>query len=144
MGGLAASMPVYTRFAVLATFANLGLPRWCGFVGEFLVLTGAFQAARPGSAVLAATGGRTTAIYTLAVLACAGVVLSAAYNLWMVQRVFLGPPRPEHGVLPDLTRREAAVLTPLAALCVLLGVLPSVFVLAFTDRTVAALMQVWR
>jgi NADH-quinone oxidoreductase subunit M len=109
-----------------------------------MVLMGTFEAARPGSAVLSSGAGSAATVLTLAVLACVGVVLSAGYNLWMLQRVFLGKPRPEHGDLPEVTRREVAVLTPLAAMCVLLGVLPAVFVFAFTDRTVAALMQILR
>ena len=144
MGGLAGSMPVYTCFSTVALFASLGLPGLCGFVGEFLVILGSFQAARDGSAVLAVDPSRRPAVYAVAVLACVGVVLAAAYTLWALQRVYLGKSRPEHGRLPEVSRREVAVLAPLAAMCVLLGVLPTVFVFAFTDRTVAALMRAFR
>src|SRR5207253_3534554 len=48
-GGLATNMPIYTGFSTVAMFANLGLPATCGFVGEFMVLAGAFQAAKPGT-----------------------------------------------------------------------------------------------
>jgi NADH-quinone oxidoreductase subunit M len=141
MGGLATSMPVYTGFATVAVFANLGLPGLCGFVGEFMVLLGSFQSARAGSAVLSA-GGQPTTVYLLAGLACAGVVLSAAYNLWAMQKVFLGKARVEYGRLPEVTTQEVTVLTPLAIFCVLLGVMPAVFVFVFTDRTVDALIKV--
>ncbi|HEX8914126.1 MAG TPA: NADH-quinone oxidoreductase subunit M [Humisphaera sp.] len=143
MGGLAGAMPVFAGFSTVAIFANLGLPGLCGFVGEFMVLLGSFQAARAGSPVLAA-GGSVTAVYVLSALACLGVILSAGYNLWAMQRVFLGKPRPEHGELPEVTARERTVLTPLAIMCVLLGILPAVFVFAFTDRTIAALAQAFR
>ena len=73
-----------------------------------------------------------------------GVLLSAGYMLWAMQRVFLGKPRPEQATLAEVTQREAIVLTPLAAMCVLLGILPAVFVFAFTNGTVEALMKVLR
>ena len=144
MGGLAASMPLYAGFATLAAFANLGLPALCGFVGEFMVLLGTFQAARAGSTVLSGGVGGPVAVYVLAGLACVGVILAAGYMLLAVQRVFLGAPRGEHGPLTDITHREITVLTPMAVMCVLLGVLPAVFVFAFTDQTVAALTKLWR
>jgi NADH-quinone oxidoreductase subunit M len=144
MGGLAAAMPIYAGLSTVALFASLGLPGLCGFVGEFLVILGSFQAARDGSAVLSTYPAARPAVYAVAVLACAGVVLAAGYTLWAVQRVFLGKRRPEHGRLPEVGRREVVVLLPLATLCVLLGVLPTPFVFAFTDRTVAALMQAFR
>ncbi|QOV89658.1 complex I subunit 4 family protein [Humisphaera borealis] len=143
MGGLAGTMPIYAGFSTVAAFANLGLPGLCGFVGEFMVLLGSFQAARGGSIIMVG-GASATAVYVLSIAAAFGVVLAAAYMLWTIQRVFLGRVRPEHSKLPEITGREAAVLTPLAAMCVLLGVLPAFFVLVFTDRSVAVLIDILR
>src|SRR5690606_11924327 len=109
-GGLATTMPVYTGFSAVAFFANLGLPGLCGFVGEVLVLLGAFQAARSDSILIMGGYASTTAIYVLAVLACSGVVLSAAYMLWALQRVYLGPERSEYKGLPEVDSREITVL----------------------------------
>ncbi|HLL89140.1 MAG TPA: NADH-quinone oxidoreductase subunit M, partial [Tepidisphaeraceae bacterium] len=143
-GGIATTMPVYTGFSTLACFANLGLPGLCGFVGEFLVLVGSFQAARAGGSILLDGGYATRGqVLTLAVLACFGVVLTAGYMLWAVQRVFFGPEKPEYKGFPDVNARELAILTPLAALAILLGVLPGVFVFAYTETTVAALMRLF-
>ena len=72
------------------------------------------------------------------------MVLTAGYMLWTIQRVFLGPERPEYLGFAEVDRREVAVLTPLTVMAVLLGVLPAVFVFAFTDRTVAAMFKLFR
>jgi NADH-quinone oxidoreductase subunit M len=141
MGGLAGTMPIYAGFSTVALFANLGLPGLCGFIGEFMVLLGSFQAAAAGSPVMQ-SGGSAAAVYTLSIIACFGVVLAAGYTLWALQRVFLGKSRPEQGTLAEVTQREAIVLSPLAAMCVLLGILPAVFVFTFTNGTVEALMKV--
>ncbi|HWE96713.1 MAG TPA: NADH-quinone oxidoreductase subunit M [Tepidisphaeraceae bacterium] len=139
LGGLASTMPIYATFSTVACFANLGLPALCGFVGEFLVIAGVFQAARAGSVLKA--GGHATSgqIYTLAVVACVGVILTAAYMLWTLQRIFFGPTRPEHEAMPEVDQREIFVLAPLAAMAVLLGILPTVFFFTFTRTTVDAL-----
>src|SRR3954471_8967257 len=141
-GGLATTMPVYTGFANVAFFANLGLPGLCGFVGEVLVLLGAFQAARSGSILLTYTNGAAYPyIMTLAVIACCGVVLTAGYMLWTVQRVFFGPERSEYKSFPEVDQRELTVLTPLAIMAVLLGILPTAFFFAYTGTTVAAMFK---
>ncbi len=142
-GGLATTMPVYTGFSTVAMFANLGLPGLCGFVGEILVLLGSFQAARSGSLLMQQDPSRYTAIMTLAVIACFGVVITAAYMLWTIQRVFFGPEKPEYKAFPDVDGREVAVLTPLTVMAILLGVLPTMFFFVFTDRTVAALFKLF-
>jgi NADH-quinone oxidoreductase subunit M len=142
-GGLASSMPVYAGFSTVAFFANLGLPGLCGFVGEVLVLLGSFQAARPDSALVAGGYASPTAVYVLAVLACSGIVLAAAYSLYALQRIFLGPERPEYKTLPEVTPREIAVLTPLTVMAVLLGILPTVFFFTLTNQTVSALLKLF-
>jgi len=142
-GGLATTMPIYAGFSALAFFANLGLPGLCGFVGEVMVLLGTFEATRGDSILM--HGGYATAgqIYPLAIIACFGAVLTAGYLLWALQRVYFGPVKPEYEGFPDVNAREIAVLTPLAVMCVLLGVLPTVFVFVFTSPAVAALLRLF-
>ena len=142
MGGLATTMPIYTGFSTLGCFANLGLPGLCGFVGEVMVLLGSFAAARDGS-ILMNSGASRSAINALSVIACFGVVLTAAYMLWTIQRVFLGPEKPEYKNFPEVNSREILVLTPLTVMAILLGVLPAVFVFTFTNTTVAAMFKLF-
>jgi NADH-quinone oxidoreductase subunit M len=107
-GGLATPMPVYAAFFLFITLSSVGLPLLNGFVGEFLVLSGAFQA-RAWYGVLGATG----------------VIWSACYLLWVYQRVFFG--KVTHGVnqsLPDLDDRERWALWPTAVAALVMGVAP--------------------
>lgn len=121
-GGLWLSMPVYGSLATLGFFASLGLPGLCGFIGEFWVLIATFSApfawAKP-----------------IAILAAFGVVLTAAYILWMIQRVYLGPRREEYADFPDADRRELVILAPFAALCIVLGILPQHTLFNFMNGT---------
>jgi len=110
-GGLATPMPVYASFFLFIVLASVGLPLLNGFIGEFLVLSGAFRA-RPIYGVLAATG----------------VIWSACYLLWMYQRVFFG--KVTHAVnetLPDLDAREKATLWPTAVAALVMGIAPLVW-----------------
>jgi NADH-quinone oxidoreductase subunit M len=107
-GGLATPMPVYATFFLFIVLASVGLPLLNGFVGEFLVLSGAF---------------RDRAAY--GVLGATGVIWSACYLLWMYQRVFYG--KITHQVnqsLLDLSGRERAALLPAAAAALVMGVAP--------------------
>src|SRR5205085_8534215 len=140
-GGLATTMPVYTGFSTVACFANLGLPGLCGFIGEVMVILGAFAAAKPNSILISGGYATTRQIYTLAVISCFGVILTAGYMLWTIQRVFFGPERPEYKAFPEVTQREVTVLTPLTVMAILLGVLPTLTVFAFTQRTVDGFFQ---
>jgi NADH-quinone oxidoreductase subunit M len=107
-GGLAASMPVFSALLVFAAMASVGLPGTAGFVSEFLILLGTFQS-QPWFALAAGTG----------------VIVAAYYMLPMVQRMlFNREPSPENAHLPDLNLRELAILLPLAALIIVLGVWP--------------------
>jgi NADH-quinone oxidoreductase subunit M len=142
-GGIATTMPVYTGLANVAFFANLGLPGLCGFIGEVMVLLGSFGAARADSILMQSGLASRAQIYTLAVIACFGVVLTAGYMLWTIQRVYLGPEKPEYKDFPEVDAREITVLAPLAGMAILLGILPTVFVFVFTDRTVLALFQLF-
>jgi NADH-quinone oxidoreductase subunit M len=144
LGGLATSMPIYAGFSAVGFFANLGLPGLCVFVGEFLVIVGSFTAAADTSTLIAGGYASRWQIVLLASLACGGIVLSAGYMLWALQRVFFGPERPEFIKFPDATRREITVLTPLTVLCVALGVLPGLLVFAYTRGTVDALLDLIR
>jgi NADH-quinone oxidoreductase subunit M len=108
-GGLATPMPVYATFFLIITLSSVGLPLMNGFIGEFLILSGAFQA---------------QAIY--GVLAASGVIWSACYMLWMYQKVFYGNVTvPVNNTLPDLNGRERATLWPMALLALVMGVWPS-------------------
>lgn len=108
-GGIARSVPRYASFFVLFVLASLGLPGLNGFVGEFLVLLGAFQRDR-----------------VVGVLAMTGIILAAVYLLWMTQRVlFQEMTHPENEKLADIDTREFITLLPLAVLVVFLGVYPN-------------------
>lgn len=152
MGGLATTMPVYTGFSTVGMFANLGLPGLCGFVGEVLVLIGAFAAARvaylpdgsmdlANSSILMASGASRALIFTFAVIACFTLILTAGYMLWTMQRVFFGPEREEFKSFPEVDAREVTVLAPLAVMAILLGILPTMFFFVFTNNTVSAFMK---
>jgi NADH-quinone oxidoreductase subunit M len=110
-GGLKAVTPNLVRAFLLITLASIALPLTNGFIGEFLILLGAFQ-----------WNAR------LASFAATGVILSAVYMLWMFQRVNYGPlTREENRTLPDLSRREWAMVVPIGFMAVFMGVLPNVF-----------------
>ena len=110
-GGLKRVMPRLVAAFLIVTLSSIGLPGLNGFVGEFLILLGAF-----------ARYPRLTAV------AATGMVLSATYMLWMFQRVNYGRVTNEpNASLRDLTLRESVVLAPVLALCVLMGVVPGLF-----------------
>jgi len=104
-------MPVYATFFMIIMLSSVGLPLLNGFVGEFLVLSGAFQ---------------TKALY--GILAATGVIWSACYLLWMYQRVFFGKVnRDANGAVPDLDAREQVALWPTALAALAMGVAPLVW-----------------
>ena len=110
-GGLWHQLPVFSALFLIVTFASIGLPGLNGFIGEFLILLGAFSV-RPGWTAAAASG----------------VILGAIYMLWMFRRVFFGPLAiPENQKLADLNRRELLILAPIVALIVMMGVYPQPF-----------------
>lgn len=112
-GGLATPMPIFATLSVIVCFSSIGLPLLNGFVGEFLILMGTFNSAQPK-------------IFT--VLATTGVILSAIYILWMVQRVIFGEIKHEaNRHLEDLNLREKLILVPLVILIVFMGIYPSFF-----------------
>jgi len=108
-GGVARPMPVYAAFFGIVTMSSIGLPMLNGFVGEFLILLGAYLAAPP-----------------FAIAATSGVVLAAAYMLWMFRRVMFGPvDNPENRGLIDLGLREKIVMVALVIPIVWIGVYPN-------------------
>ncbi len=122
-GGLINRMPVYALIFMLFTMANVGLPGTSGFVGEFLTLVGVFQVNTWVTAV-----------------AATGVILSAAYALWLYRRVVLGDlMRESLKTITDMDRREKAIFAPLVAMTLLLGVYPSL-VTDVTGPAVASLV----
>jgi len=106
-GGLGLQMPLYTTVFSLALFAALGLPGLSGFVGEAMVFMGVFPVYR-----------------TVAMISAVGLVIGAAYVLWMLQRVFLGPKNSKYDNLPDINTREMFTLVPIAVIVITLGVYP--------------------
>jgi NADH-quinone oxidoreductase subunit M len=110
-GGLWKPIPRFAAVFLLVMFSSVGLPGLNGFVGEFLILLGAFGANRMAAS-----------------FATLGLVLGAVYMLWMFQRVVFGPvTHEENARLQDLTPREIAVLAPVVAMIVLMGVYPRPF-----------------
>jgi NADH-quinone oxidoreductase subunit M len=123
-GGLVNRMPAYALVFMFFTMANVGLPGTSGFVGEFLTLAGIFQ------------------VNTwVAVVATSGVILSAAYALWLYRRVVFGDLIKESlRSITDMTRREKAIFAPLIAMTLLLGIYPSL-VTDITGPSVANLVS---
>jgi NADH-quinone oxidoreductase subunit M len=110
-GGLWKQVPMLSAVFLVVMFSSIGLPGLNGFVGEFLILLGAFQRSAAWTAV-----------------AASGVVLGAMYMLWMFRRVVFGPlARPENRLLKDMSPREIAMLAPILALMVFMGVYPQPF-----------------
>jgi NADH-quinone oxidoreductase subunit M len=117
-GGLWKVVPALSALFLIVTFSSIGLPGLNGFVGEFLILVGAFQVHRPA-----------------AVLATAGIIFAAVYLLWMYQRVIFGEvTHEENRALPDLSLREWVILVPVLACIFWIGVYPA----ALTGKTEAS------
>jgi len=111
-GGLWNKMPRYTGFVVIAFFAAMGLPGLSGFVSEAFVFIGAFQGA--------------VDIRFWTILSTLGIILGAAYMLWLFQRVFMGTMKEKwESVLTDITMREGFALGLLAVVVLALGVYPA-------------------
>ncbi|MEK6614190.1 MAG: NADH-quinone oxidoreductase subunit M, partial [Candidatus Binatota bacterium] len=110
-GGLWKQMPIFSAFFLVVTLSSIGLPGLNGFVGEFLILLGSFQA---------------SPFWTAG--AASGVVLGAIYMLWMFRRVMFGPlSRPENQSLKDMETREIVMLVPIIALIFFMGIYPQPF-----------------
>lgn len=111
-GGLAKNMPWFAIMLIVATLSSVGLPGTGGFVGEFLILNGVFQAS-PAAGMIASLG----------------VLLGAVYMLTLCRKILFGPlDNPENQELKDLSPKEFGYLLPLALLAVLMGVFPNAFI----------------
>src|ERR1051325_2225267 len=125
-GGIAHTMPGDATVFAIAMLSSVGLPGLNGFIGEFLILAGTFQA-HPWYAAIAATG----------------VILAAIYLLWLVQRVFFGPlTNEENRNVPDIAWNELAAVVPLIVLMVWIGVHPNTFLKKMTPSVQQLLAQV--
>ena len=123
-GGLVNRLPLYAVAFMIFTMANVGLPGTSGFVGEFLTLLSAFKVNIPA-----------------AIFATLGVILSAAYALWLYRRVMFGTlEKANLQDILDLNRREMIVLAPLVVLTILFGVWPGP-ILETSANSVAALVD---
>jgi len=110
-GGLVKNMPVYAFCFMLFTLANVGLPGTSGFVGEFLILVGLFQ--------------KSTWVATLATT---GIIIGAAYALWLYRKVIFGPlEKADLKDLVDMNKREIAIFAPLVAGTLVMGIYPKPF-----------------
>jgi len=121
-GGIAKVMPTFAFFFVFSVLSSVGLPGLNGFVGEWMILLGSFEASP-----------------TLAAIAVTGVIFGAVYLLRATRLMLFGPvTHEENERLPDLDAREVGLLAPLCLLCVVMGVMPGPFV----ERTAPALDRV--
>ncbi len=120
-GGLATAMPIFAIFFLIITFSSIAVPMTNGFVGEFLVLLGTFSYNK-----------------WIAGLSVLGVILGAAYMLWMVKKVFFGEKGEtviKHSDMKDLSLREGLVLTPIVVLIFWMGIFPQHF-LNYSDASI--------
>jgi NADH-quinone oxidoreductase subunit M len=122
-GGLAQELPEYTAIMGLAFFASLGLPGLAGFVSEFMVFSGAFPV-----------------FTTYTIISAMSVIITAAYYLWAIHRMFLGKLNPAYAGYPDLNWRERIALYPLAVIAIVLGFYPQA-ILGVINGTLHALIQ---
>jgi NADH-quinone oxidoreductase subunit M len=123
-GGISTIMPVYATIALIMFLSSMGLPLLNGFVGEFTILQAAYMAN-----------------WAWAAWAVPGVVLAAAYLLWLYQRVFFGKvENPKNEKLPDLSPRELATFLPLIAIALWIGLYPKPF-FQILDQPVTALVE---
>ena len=112
-GGLSKQMPVFATIFMIVTLSSIGLPGTNGFVGEFLILVGAFEGE----------------LRWWTVIATSGVILSAVYMLWMFQRVMFGElDNPKNQKLLDLNAREIAIMVPLIVMIFVMGIYPKPFI----------------
>ncbi len=125
-GGLGLQMPYYTGLATVGFFASLGLPALNGFISEALVFLGAYE----------------TELFpkVLVYISASGIVLTAGYILWTIQRVFFGSLNEKYRSFPDLNLREVLVLVPLGIMCIVYGVWPK-FILDMLGGSIEIFLQ---
>jgi NADH-quinone oxidoreductase subunit M len=125
-GGLASELPEYSAVMGLAFFASLGLPGLCGFVSEFMVFSGTFPV-----------------FTTYTIISATSVIITAAYYLYAIHRMFLGKLNARYQGYPDLVWRERFTLYPLGAIAIFLGFYPQ-FILTAINGTLHQLVQAIR
>jgi NADH-quinone oxidoreductase subunit M len=127
-GGLSDNMPAYALLFMLFTMASVGLPGTSGFVGEFLALVGAYEANS-----------------WVAFVATTGIILGAAYMLYLYWRIAYGRvTKPDVAAMPDLNKRELALLAPIAAVVLWMGVYPEPFIAPMREDVGILLARVER
>ncbi|MBM4370277.1 MAG: NADH-quinone oxidoreductase subunit M [Deltaproteobacteria bacterium] len=140
-GGLARVMPVFAAVFLLVTFSSIGVPGTNGFVGEFLILTGVFREGVSAAIEPGTLFSWRNLVLAFGFLATGGIILGAVYMLSMVRRVMHGPlTRDENRSLRDLSAREIAVMLPLLAMILAIGLGPNLF-LSKTRASVQAWVQ---
>jgi NADH-quinone oxidoreductase subunit M len=124
-GGLSSRMPVYAAVFLIITMSSIGLPGLNGFIGEFMILMGAW-----------------TVNWVWTAVAATGIVLGAGYMLWLYQRVMFGKlTNPANESLKDLTIREFATFLPLVVLAFWIGIMPKPF-LRVLDKPVEKIVRI--
>jgi NADH-quinone oxidoreductase subunit M len=113
--------------SIIGFFAALGLPGLNGFISEFMVFIGAFKSPFFANAKL------------ITMLASIGLLMTAGYILWTIQRVYLGPLGDKYKTMSDVNFREVFTLAPLAAICIVLGIFPNLALNIF-DTSMASLI----
>lgn len=127
-GGIARVMPAFTVFFSIAMLASVGLPGLNGFIGEFLVLFGAFRSPFLNS-------------WAYTIIAATGVIFAAVYLLWMFQRVMFGAnTNPHNHNLKDINKREWATLIPIVIFIVWIGTHPVTF-MSYSENSTKALVN---
>jgi len=114
LGGLGRRMPVIMVVFTIAGLASLGLPGTSGFIAEFITFVGSY------------TSSVVAHIQFLTILAVFGIVLTAGYILWMLQRIFSGPPLEKFSKVPDASTVEKICIFPLVAVIMLVGLYPAI------------------
>jgi NADH-quinone oxidoreductase subunit M len=127
-GGLSNNMPYYALFFMLFTMASVGLPGTANFVGEFLALVGAYEANS-----------------WVAAVATTGIILGAAYMLWLYRRVAFGESKnADAAAMPDLSLREWVIMAPIAAATLWMGVYPESFMKPMREDVARLLVRIER
>jgi NADH-quinone oxidoreductase subunit M len=121
-GGIGLKMPVYFALTIISFFASLGLPSTIGFIGQLMVLLGAFSYHK-----------------LLTAIAASGMLLTAGCFIWTLQRVYSGEPKAEHKNFDDCNQWELAALAPLAAIAIIFGIIPSMVIGKYLGSTEALL-----
>ncbi|MCH2103830.1 MAG: NADH-quinone oxidoreductase subunit M [Planctomycetes bacterium] len=127
-GGMSQQMPVYWGLTTIGFFAALGLPGMAGFISEAMTLVGAYSSANPDFRVLV-------------VISVLGIVITAAFLLWAMQRVFLGTLNEKYASFPDIDKREIFCQAPLLFLCIVLGIFPF-YLLDWMEPSISNLVEI--